>query len=170
MKRVAEPKSLRVGKFNYFTFMKNSFIYSSIMILASTIAYAGNPPEKQSSSKPNAATVGAAGSIQGYWGMCGNEVACLDHPTSKCVEIVIKPKASYQSLPCTRLIQDVYTNSDLIDKIELHLYENSGTVTVNEISAFTISNVCQGKSLDYTAGNWKGVYNGQIQINTCIIE
>jgi hypothetical protein len=140
------------------------------MIWASTFAYAGNPPEKQSNLRTNAATLGASGSILGYWGMSGNEVACLPHETSRCLEVIIKPKPSYQSLPCAKFIQQVYTNDDLIDKIELRVFDNEGNYTISEISAYSLTDACGGKSLDYTPGNWQGVYSGEIKINTCIIE
>lgn len=150
--------------------MKKLLIIQLLMICASSIVYANNPVEELTPKKPIAATVGLTGSIQGYWGMCGDVVACLDHPTSRCVEIVIKPKPSYQLKPCSQLIQETYTDPNLIDAVELHVFDNSGAATIHQISAYSTPSVCEGKGLEYTPGIWTGVYSGQIQINTCIIQ
>lgn len=144
---------------------------SILVLIASTSSLIANGKEKPNKDK-QAATVAVAGEIQGYWGMCGDIVACLEHPTSKCVEVVVKPKpnGSYQQLSCSELIHEAYTNSNFINKVELHLHDGSGGITVTDISAYTVSNVCNGKSLSYTEGSWNGIYSGSINLNTCILQ
>ncbi|MFN9582351.1 MAG: hypothetical protein ACK566_06760 [Bacteroidota bacterium] len=62
---------------------------SVLFILGSTTCViAANQDKPNQNTK--AAIVAVAGEIQGYWGMCGDVVACLEHPVLahlQCVSI-----------------------------------------------------------------------------------